>query len=122
MILVDTNVWVHHFRLEEPQLAGLLTRLRLVVHPFVVGELALGNLRERAVTLAFLRALPSAPVADHAAVLALIEGAELFGREIGYVDAHLLASLRLLPAASLWTRDKRLRAAADELGLAADLA
>ena len=122
MILVDTNVWVHHFRLEEPRLAGLLTRLRLLIHPFVIGKLALGNLRDRSVTLAFLRALPSAPIADHAAVLALVEEAELFGRGIGYVDAHLLTSLRLIPGPTLGPRDNRRRAAADDLGLAADIA
>jgi len=91
------------------------------MHPFVIGELALGHLRRRAVILATLRDLPQATVAHDDEVMRLIGQHTLFGIGIGYVDVHLLAAMRLTPGVSLWTRDKRLSAIAERLSLAARL-
>jgi predicted nucleic acid-binding protein len=90
-------------------------------HPFVIGELALGNLRQRDVLLGAMRQLPRPVVASDEEVLGFIVAARLFGSGIGYVDAHLLAAARLTPKAALWTRDRRLRAVAAQLDLAAAL-
>jgi predicted nucleic acid-binding protein len=121
VILVDTSVWVDHLRFGDEALAGLLETGHVLVHPFVIGELALGNLRQRRVILGYLRDLPQAAVATNGEVLQFIERHELAGRGIGYVDVHLLASTRLTPGCSLWTRDKRLSAVAEQLGLASKL-
>jgi predicted nucleic acid-binding protein len=118
MILVDTSVWVDHLRHGNSQLKTLLGAGQVVIHPFVVGELALGNLRQRNAVLSALRDLPHAVSASNEEVLDFIESQALPGLGIGLVDAHLLASARLT-SAHLWTRDKRLSAAADKLGLAA---
>ena len=88
-------------------------------HPFVIGELALGNLRQREAVLSDLRDLPRAVVASDAEALGLIDRQTLFGRGIGYVDAHLLAAVRLTAGSKLWTRDRRLRAVSAQFGLAA---
>ena len=121
MILVDTSVWVQHLRVGDTTIAALLDAGRVLVHPFVVGELALGNLRQRQSILAFLGDLPWADVATDEEVLHFIERHGLAGLGIGYVDAHLLASAQLTPGSSLWTRDKRLSAVAEHLGLASKL-
>jgi predicted nucleic acid-binding protein len=121
MILVDTSVWVDHLRARDKTLAHLLDTGQVLIHPFVIGELALGNPRQRGVILSTLRVLPQAiSAADHE-VLEFFDRHRLFGIGIGYVDAHLLAAARLSPATTLWTRDKRLRAAASRLSLAANL-
>jgi predicted nucleic acid-binding protein len=117
VILVDTSVWVDHLRAGDATLAGLLEAGQVLAHPFVTGEVALGSLRQRALVLEALADLPQAPVATHAEVLDFIERHALFGRGIGYIDAHLLAATRLA-AATFWTRDKRLRGIAGELELA----
>jgi len=119
MILVDTSVWVDHLRANHEALAGLLGMGAVLAHPFIIGELALGRMRQREIVLTLLAALPRAAVATDAEVLRFIERHALFGRGIGYVDVHLLAAARLTEAASLWTSDKRLHGVADELGLAA---
>lgn len=119
MILVDSSVWIDHLRSDDRALAGLLEAGRVLAHPFVIGELALGGLRQRETILAALRGLPRAIVASDEEVLQFIDRQALFGLGIGYIDGHLLAATRLMPGASLWTRDKRLRAAADRLALAA---
>ena len=119
MILVDTSVWIGHLRGGDPVLAGLLDATEVLTHPFVIGEIALGNLRQRALILTLLHDLPRATVATEQEVLDFIDRHALFGYGIGYVDAHLLAAVRLTAAAGLWTRDKRLRAAAVRLGLPA---
>jgi predicted nucleic acid-binding protein len=119
LILVDTSVWVDHFRANHAALAGLLNKGAVLAHPFIIGELALGQIRQREPVLASLQALPRAAVATDAEVLHFIERNALFGRGIGYVDAHLLAAARLTADASLWTSDKRLHGVADALGLAA---
>ena len=122
MILVDSSVWIDHFRHGESALVGLLDTGQVLAHPFVIGELALGNLRQRAQVLALLGDLPQALVATEAEMLHFIGQHSLFGMGIGYVDAHLLAGARLTPDTSIWTRDRRLRAAAETLSLAASMA
>jgi predicted nucleic acid-binding protein len=118
VILVDTSVWVQHMRREVAALSALLDVGEALAHPFVVGELALGNIRERDVVLADFGFLPQAVLAAHDEVLELVERNRLFGCGIGYVDAHLLASVRLTDGALLWTFDKTLAAAAVQLELA----
>ncbi len=119
MILVDSSVWIDHLRSADAGLAKLLNQGQVLAHPFVNGELALGSLRQRAGIISALQDLPKAVVADEVEVLGFIEGHALFGRGIGYIDAHLLASVRLTADATLWTRDKRLQQVAARLGLAA---
>jgi predicted nucleic acid-binding protein len=118
LILVDRSVWVDHLRSGDAQLAALLERGGVVMHPFVVGEIACGSLTHRASILELLRELPAASVAESEEVLGFIERHALHGKGIGYVDVHLLASVALTQGARLWTRDKRLQAAADDLGCA----
>jgi len=115
LILVDTSVWVDHLRRGDERLAGLLERGTVLMHPFVVGEIACGSLADRQTLLELLQDLPAAVVGEHSEVLAFIERHALHGRGIGYVDVHLLASVALTDGARLWTRDKRLRLAAEEL-------
>ena len=118
MILADTFVWVDHLRLgEDGPFSILPVSARLLCHPFVVGELAMGSIRDRDRTLDELRRLPMCSVADHDEVLAFVSRQHLFALGIGYVDAHLLA-VTSLPNTRLWTLDKRLRAAAETLGVA----
>ena len=121
MILVDTSIWVEHLRSTSAILSALLDNGRILGHPFVLGELALGNLRQRDDILRGLRRLPQATSASHLEVLRFIDREALYGRGIGYVDAHLLAAARLTAGSKLWTRDRRLRAVAGQLGLAAAL-
>lgn len=117
MILVDTSIWIDHLRLCDDKLSRFLDQGQTCVHPFVIGELALGNLRDRDTNLDALQNLPQAPVATEEEVLRFIREHSLHGIGIGYIDAHLLAATRLMPGASLWTRDRRLLAAATRLGL-----
>jgi predicted nucleic acid-binding protein len=117
VILVDTTVWVDHLRRGDKALAELLDTGTVLGHPFVTGELALGNLRQRDLVLNTLRDLPQASVATEQEVLHFINRHVLFGLGIGYVDAHLLAAVQLTAGAALWTRDRRLRRAADQLRL-----
>jgi predicted nucleic acid-binding protein len=119
VILVDTSVWVDHLRAGDAALAELLDAGRVLAHPFVIGELALGNLRQRGPILEALHDLPQAIVAADREVLHFIKQHALFGLGIGYIDAHLLASVRLTASAGLWTRDKRLSGVAEQLGLLA---
>ena len=118
MILVDTSIWIDHLRTSGDLLSKRLNAGRVLTHPFVIGELALGEMRRRDAILDALSNLPRAELATDAEVLSFINGQSLFGRGIGYVDAHLLASVRLTAGARLWTRDNRLRSVAEELGLA----
>ena len=118
MILVDTSVWIDHLRAGDDALANFLNTGRVLAHPFVTGELALGNLRQRDLVLDALSDLPQARIATDKEVLHFIEQHTLFGLGIGYVDAHLLAAVRLTAGALLWTRDKRLHEVADRLGSA----
>lgn len=119
MILVDTSVWVDHLRHGNARLAALLDEVQVTTHPFVVGELACGNLGNRAEILFLLQNLPRAPAAADDEVLHFIDQRRLMGRGIGYIDAHLLAATALAGLDRLWTLDRRLATLADELGLKA---
>jgi len=118
VILVDSSVWVDHLRSGNATLSHVLDAGRVLAHPFVIGELALGSLKQRDIILAALQDLPPAVVASETEVLQFINVQALHGLGIGYVDAHLLASTRLTLGGSLWTRDKRLHTVANRLGLA----
>jgi predicted nucleic acid-binding protein len=122
VILVDTSVWIDHLRTSNDRMQSLLFNKEVLIHPFIIGELAVGNLHPRDELLALLKALPATAVAGDDEVLELIEQHRLFGRGIGYVDAHLLAAARLARGTLLWARDRRLHDAANELGLAAHFA
>lgn len=122
MILADTSIWVAHLRAPEPELILRLDGGRILMHPFIVGELALGRLRQRDVLLALWQSLPQAEVVAGSALLRMIAREGLAGAGIGLVDAHLLAAVRATPGARLWTRDQPLRAAAKRLGIAVALA
>lgn len=119
MILADTAIWIDHFRKADATMQQLLQAQRIVMHPFIIGEVALGHLGSRQVILQSLSELPAIPVASDSEVLAFIDSQALFGLGIGLVDAHLLASLKLSQGARLWTRDRKLATAAETLGLAA---
>ncbi len=119
MILVDASIWVDYFRQGHARLGALLDAQQVLTHPFVIGEVSLGNLPNRLVTLADLRDLPSVATATDKEVSDFIERERLYGLGSGYVDAHLLAATLLSPGAALWTRDVRLAGAADRLGLLA---
>ena len=118
MILVDTSVWVDHLRRGDARLVDLLERANVIMHPYVVGEIACGSLHDRAPILELLQDLPAAAVAEGDEVLGFIERHVLHGKGIGYVDVHLLASVALTEGARLWTRDKKLRLVAEMLGCA----
>jgi len=117
VILVDTSVWVDHLRSGDAALRSLLDNGAVLAHPWVIGELALGNLGNREEILELLHGLPQSELADDEEVLRLVEQQALHGTGIGYVDAQLLAATRLTPDARLWTRDKRLDAIATQLGI-----
>jgi predicted nucleic acid-binding protein len=118
VILVDTSVWVDHLRERNQSLSDLLDAGRVLSHAFVIGELALGRIGQRGVILSAFQGLPQSEVATSQELLHFIEEQRLFGLGIGYVDVHLLAAVRLTAGASLWTRDRRLHAVAERLGLA----
>lgn len=122
MILVDTSVWIDFLRHGDDTLTHLLDNSAVLSHPCVIGELALGNLRNRDEILHLLRVLPHAVVAGHDEVLHLINDRRLHGHGIGYVDAQLLAAARLTPDAALWTKDKRLAALGRQLDVGSEFA
>jgi len=117
VILVDTSVWIDHLRRNNAQLGELLNAGRVLIHPSVIGEIALGRMRQRHIILTALSDLTHTQVATDDEVLSLIEQEALFGRGIGYIDAHLLASVRLTPGTTLWTLDRRLHEVAEQMGL-----
>jgi predicted nucleic acid-binding protein len=117
MILVDTSVWIDHLRSGNHRLSALLNEAGVWTHPFIIGELACGNLRNRHELLMLLGNLPQINVATDAEVLFYIEQHQLMGRGIGYIDTHLLASSALAGPIKLWTLDRRLATLAEELGL-----
>jgi predicted nucleic acid-binding protein len=121
MILADTSIWVGHFRRSDLRLARFLDSGDVVMHPFVIGELALGYVPRIAEMLEDLRTLPMAIVADSDEVLKFIVHRKLSGSGIGFVDAHLLAAAALAKETLLWTRDKRLHIVAQSLSLAAEV-
>ncbi|HEX5034883.1 MAG TPA: type II toxin-antitoxin system VapC family toxin [bacterium] len=118
MILVDTSVWIDHFRRGNSRLVEYLGKGLVLGHEFVIGELACGNLKNRREILALLREIPQALAADSEEVLGLIETYRFFGKGIGWIDAHLLASARL-SGAKLWTLDKKLASMAVQLEISA---
>ena len=118
MILVDTSVWVDHFREGNPRLTELLNNQEVLIHPFVVGELSLGMLKNRTQILELLSRLPQAPIAEHEEVMAAVAKHSLFGVGIGWVDAHLVAS-SLIASVGLLTMDKALQSAAKVCGVIA---
>lgn len=118
MILVDTSVWIDHLRKPDAALVRLLHEARVVTHPFVIGEIALGSLKNRKLILASLAQLPAATAASDDEVLSFIDRAALAGMGIGYLDAHLLTSAKLTAGVKIWTRDKKLKSAAAALGMA----
>jgi len=119
LYLVDTSVWIDHFRRTDPALVQALEKERVVCHPHIVGELALGSLKDRTLILAMLRNLPSLAVADDVEMQHMIESHKLQGRGIGFIDAHLLASVLIDATVKIWTADRRLADVAAEFGLAA---
>ena len=121
MVLADTSIWIDHFRRSDFRLAQLLERGDVAMHPFVIGELLLGRVPRIAEMIDDLNTLPKATVASPDEVLTFIAARRLPGSGIGYVDAHLLAAAALTPETSIWTRDKRLLAAAQSLSLAAEI-
>jgi len=120
MILVDTSIWIDHLRAGDEHLVTLLNRSQVLAHPFVIGELACGNLHQRDEVLRLLNDLPQAPVASQEEVLHFIERSKLMGQGIGFIDTHLLASVALADTALIWTRDQRLQKVAMRLKLAFD--
>lgn len=116
MVLVDTSVWVEHLRSGTIGLEALLNDGDVVCHPFIIGELACGNLKKRTEILSLLKELPQAIQADDAEVIKFIEDHKLMGKGLGYIDIHLLMSA-MLTNISLWTLDKRLHAVSMKLRL-----
>ena len=114
MVLVDTSVWISHFRSSEKELARLLNNGQVFCHPFIVGELACGNMHHRKDTLELLNMLPTTALVTQGELMDFIERRTLAGKGIGYIDVHLLASA-ILTGAPLWTMDKRLLAVARHL-------
>ena len=120
-VLVDTNIWIDHLRKTEPVLVDLLERDQVCVHQSVITELALGNLKDRSVFLKALERLMIVRNVDDHGVRHFVEERRLWGRGLSAVDVVLLASVVVTPGVSLWTRDKRLRQAARDVGVIADL-
>jgi predicted nucleic acid-binding protein len=116
MVIVDTSVWISHFRKGDVQLKSLLSEAQVTLHPFVFGELACGNFSDRKTVFSLLAALPPAVVAEHHELLELIEHKKLWGTGLGFIDMHLLASARI-SSLFLFTYDKPLALAARKLGV-----
>jgi len=117
LILADTSIWIDHFRSGKTELRKRLSHGHIVIHPFIIAELALGSLHERSKTLALLELLPQVRVAQMSEVRQMIETRRLYGLGIGLTDAHLIASVFINPSTLLWTRDKPLRTVAEALGI-----
>lgn len=116
MVLVDTSVWVHHLRQGEPNLERLLNDGEVMCHPFVIGELACGSIRNRTEILSLLEILPLATEATHEEVLQFIERNRLMGKGLGYIDVHLCASA-ILTGVPMWTHDRKLNETNEGLGI-----
>ncbi len=121
MILADTSVWIDHFRSGSKELQKALNHGQVVIHPWIIAELALGSLRERTRTLAMLDLLPRVRIAQMSELRLMIEDRHLYSLGIGLTDAHLIAAVFLNPPTLLWTKDKRLRKLAEALGIHAGL-
>jgi predicted nucleic acid-binding protein len=121
LILADTSIWIDHLRTGNKEMEKQLNQGDIVIHPLIIAELALGSLRERTKTLSLLDFLPQVRVAQLDEVRLMIEARRLYNLGIGLTDAHLIASIFINPATFLWTKDKRLRKAAEDLGIHASL-
>lgn len=117
MILVDTSIWIDHLHETEPGLVGLLARDEVGSHPMVIEELALGSLKQRSSVLSLLGALYRFPSVSHEEILDFVGNRHLWGRGLSAADVHLLGGVLLVGGSGLWTRDKRLRAAAADVGV-----
>lgn len=117
MILVDTAIWIDHLHKAEPELVELLGLDQIGCHPFIVEEIALGSIRQRDLVLGLLANLHQFPTVGHREVLHLTDQRRLWSRGLSAVDVHLMAAVTVVPGASLWTRDKRLKAACVETGV-----
>ena len=122
MILADTSIWIDHLRSGDKELRKHLSQGQIVIHPFIIAELALGSLQYRTKTLALLDLLPQVRVAQLNEVRLTIEARHLYNRGVGLIDAHLIASVFINPPTLLWTRDKQLRKVAEGLGINVGLA
>jgi predicted nucleic acid-binding protein len=121
LILADTSVWIDHLRSGNRELGRHLDQGQIVIHPFIIAELALGSLRERTKTLALLDLLPQVRIARLSELRLMIEARRLYNLGIGLTDAHLIASVFINSPTLLWTRDKRLRQVTENLGIHANL-
>lgn len=121
LVLADTSVWTDHLRSREPVLDVLVQCEQLLMHPYVIGELAMGNLKDRTTFIRRLHQMEMSLRASEDEVAALVEGQRLHGSGLSWIDAHLLASVLLMDEVRLWTRDRRLNAAAERLGISAQL-
>jgi predicted nucleic acid-binding protein len=121
LILADTSIWIDHFRSGNKDLQKALNSGQIVIHPWIVAELALGSLRDRAKTLAMLDLLPQVRVARTSELRLTIEARRLYNLGIGLTDAHLIASVFLDPPTLLWTKDKQLRKVAESFAIHANL-
>ncbi len=122
MILADTSIWIDHLRSGNKELRKHLNQGRIVIHPFIIAELALGSLRDRTKTLSLLDLLPQVRVAQLSELRIMVEARRLYSLGIGLTDAHLIASVFLSSPTLLWTRDNQLRKVAEGLGIHASLA
>jgi predicted nucleic acid-binding protein len=118
LILADTSIWIDHFRSGSPQLRRQLELGQVMIHPFIIAELALGSLHQRSRTLALLDGLPQMRVARTEEVRTMIESKRLYSLGLGLTDVHLIASVLLDQATRLWTTDRQLRKVAESLGIA----
>jgi hypothetical protein len=118
MILVDTSVWINHLQTADATLQRLLEAGKVLTHPWVIGEIAVGSFSHRDRILDELSSLPIVTIAEHHEVLHFISNHRLYGLGIGYIDAHLLVAVQLTPGTTLWTRDKRLAQVAEQLKIA----
>jgi len=117
LILADTSVWIDHFRSGSREMREALNRGQIVIHPWIIGELALGSLKDRVKTLAMLDLLPQVRIAQASELRRMTEVRRLYNVGIGLIDAHLMASVFITPSTLLWTLDKRLRKVAEVLGI-----
>ena len=120
MVLVDTSIWGIHLRQGSRRLEKLLMDAEVMCHPFIIGEIACGNLKNRNEILSLLQSLPMSPTIEFDELLFFIDQNDLMGKGVGFVDVHLLASARLT-GVPLWTADKKLKSAADQLELTFNL-
>ena len=116
MVLVDTSIWITHLRHGNRQLENLLMEAEVMCHPFIIGELACGNLKNRNEILSLLKSLPLVPTIVFDEFIYFIKRNQMMGIGIGFVDVHLLASAKLIEI-PIWTADKRLKSAASKIGL-----